>query len=47
MTPMMGKHRKRSRYAFSPFTGCHCCAGSTPYGRAAEKRAWKREAREA
>jgi len=40
---MLRRNRKRSRHAFTPFTNCPCCAGPTPFGRAAEKRQWRRD----
>lgn len=43
MARMMRRNLKRSRRAFTPFSDCPCCAGPTEFGRAAEKRAWKRE----
>lgn len=43
MASLMGRNRKRSRTAFSPFTNCPCCAGPTEYGRAAEERLWRQE----
>ena len=43
MGKMMRRNRKKSRIAYTPFSRCFCCDGPTFYGRAAEKRQWRRD----
>ena len=43
MPKMLRRNRKRSRIAYTPFTSCGCCDGPKFFGRAAEKRQWRKE----